>query len=144
VSVRAELFSPSADPGSIVAEQRRLLGLSGDIVGTERLVMHGTAWRMIVAGETMVRTAAYALWMNDEGATFGLRLRLGQGWRSVVGGDVAPVLMVVAPDPNPLPGDLDGRRAQAAIHAYLQRQSGLTEAIGRMAGTAPAQATGSE
>ncbi len=146
VAVRTELFSPRADPGTIVAEQRRLLGLPGEGVETARFIVHGVTWRMIATSEP-VKIAAHALWMGGKPATLGLQLRLVQGWRSIVGGRAAPVLMVVAPDPDlPTADERGSREAQDAIHAYLQRQPGLAQAIARTseARVTPAQGTGTE
>lgn len=145
VAVRTELFSPRTDPGTIVAEQRRLLDLSGDVVETARFVVHGITWRVIGTSEP-ARTAAKAVWMGGRQATLGLRLRIAQGWASVAGGHAAPVLMVVAPDPDPSAGQQGPKEAQEAIRAYLQRQPELTEAIARIsrAAATPAPGTGTE
>ncbi len=146
VAVRTELFSPRTDPGTIVAEQRRLLDLPGEGSEMARLVVHSVRWRVIATSEP-VRTAAHALWMGGTPATLGLRLRIAQGWRSIIGGRAAPVLMVVAPDPNlPAVDERGSKEAQDAIRAYLQRQPGLAEAVARISGATgtPAQGTGTE
>ena len=146
VAVRTELFSPLIDPGPIVAEQRRLVGLSGEVAGATRFVVHGVTWRSVATNEP-VRVAATALWVGGSQATFGLRQRLLQGWRSIVGGHGAPVLMVVSPDPNlPAVDERGSRQALEAIRAYLQRQPGLATAIARMSESAvtPAEETGTE
>jgi exosortase A len=145
VTVRTELFSPSIDPGALVDEQRRLLDLPGEASETARFVAHGVTWRMVATHEP-VRIAANALWIGGKPATLGLRLRLIQGWRSIVGGQAVPVLMVVAPDPNLVADQESPKDAQEAIRTYLQRQPGLAEAIARMseAAVTPAAETGTE
>jgi exosortase A len=146
VSVRTELFSPRIDPGALLTEQRRLLGLPGEISEKGHYNIHGVNWRLLATNEPL-RMAANALWMGGTPATLGLRLRLVQGWRSIVGGRAAPLLMVVSPDPNlPVTDERGSRDAQSSIEVYLQRQPGLPEAMGRTsAGPAPpAEATKTE
>jgi exosortase A len=146
VEVRTELFSPRTDPGTLAAERHRLLNLPWESSETARFVVHGVTWRMIASTEP-VRIAANALWIDGSQATLGLRLRLVQGWRSIVGGGAAPVLMVVAPEPDlPAVDERGSREAQQAIREYLQRQPGLEAAIARMSevAVASAQETGTE
>jgi exosortase A len=145
VVVATELFSPRADPGTIVAEQRRLLDLPEEGVEASRFVVDGVTWRVIASSEP-VRIAAYALWMGGRESTLGLRQRLLQGWRSIVGGQAAPVLMVVAPVSNLPTANQRGSREAKAIETYLRRQSGLAATVARMSGAAvtPVQAIGAE
>ncbi len=133
VTVRLELFSPRTAPGALVAEERRLVGLSGDLSLSKVLVVHGVSWRLIQTEEP-VRTGASALWMNGRQGGGGLRMRLMQGWASIVGSRTAPVVMAVVPDPDPTAQRDGPRRAQQSIAAYLNSQPGLATAVARMSG----------
>ena len=145
VVVRTELFAPSIDPGALAAERHRLLDLPWESSETGRLLVHGVTWRTVASTEP-VRIAAQALWIGGSQVTLGLRLRLAQGWRSIAGGEAAPVLMVVAPDPNLAADERGLREAREAVRAYLQRQPGLAAAIARMSESAvtPAEETEAE
>ena len=54
VTVRLELFSPRTAPGALVTEERRLVGLSGDLSLSKVLVVHGVSWRLIQTEEPVL------------------------------------------------------------------------------------------
>lgn len=141
VSVRVELFSPRTAPGALITEERRLVGLSGDLSLSKVLVVHGVSWRLVQTEEP-VRTGASALWMNGRQGGGGLRMRLMQGWASVVGSRTAPVVMAVVPDPDPTAQRDGPRRAQQSITAYLNSQPGLATAVARMSGASTSATPG--
>ncbi|HEX5325799.1 MAG TPA: exosortase A, partial [Acetobacteraceae bacterium] len=121
LQVQLELFSPRSDPGAVLAEQRRLLAMNGEISTTTALPMNGVTWRLIQTDDPW-RSAASALWLGGRQAGSGLRVRLRQGWASLIGGHLAPVAMIVRPDPDPSgqPGGM--RQAKQTIVTYLKHQ----------------------
>ena len=140
VIVRAEVFSPRSDPGAVISEQRRLLGLSGDLSSSRVLTEHGVRWRMIQTEEP-VRTGASALFMGGvQGG--GFQLRLLQAKASILGGRVAPVALAIVPDPDPTAQRDGPKQAERAITAYLAAQPGMAAEIARISGMASTHPVG--
>jgi exosortase A len=135
VVVRLELFSPRSDPGVLVSEQRRLLGLQGDLSASRTIAIHGIKWRVIET-EAGPHTGASTLWMAGWQGSAGFRARALQGWASILGGAPAPVAMAIVPDPDPTSEPGGARRAEKAIVSYLESQPELASTIARISGTA--------
>ncbi len=134
VIVRAEIFSPRSDPGAVIGEQRRLLGLTGDLSGSKAVVVHGVRWRLMQT-ETPL-SGATALWMSGvQGG--GLHQRLIQAKASLVGGSAAPVALAVVPSPDPSAGPNGYQRAERAMMGYLQAQPDLASEIARISNASP-------
>ena len=127
-------FSPRTDPGPILLAERHLSGRAGaeDVV-QGALRVNGLRWDMV---ETSVptRTLAFLLWRDGKPRQTGLRFRLRQGIASLIGGRGAPLLVAVAPDPDPSGEGPAGRQqARVAIGAYLRAQPDLATALNRLA-----------
>ena len=101
VTFITEVFSPRSTAARLIAEQRRLTGLSeGDDVETHSLSIPNSpqgAWRLMEAVKSP-RIVATSLWIDGQPAQFGLRARARQAWRSLFGAQFQPVLMVVTSD----------------------------------------------
>jgi exosortase A len=130
----AETFSPRSGAGRLVAERRRLTSsLQDDDVEIHSLSLPegpAGAWRLIVS-RSSGRALATSLWIDAKPAQLGLTERARLAWRSVFGGHLRPVLMVVSAEPN---GGRDGAeriaaflRAQPALTAFADRVAGVTD-----------------
>ena len=127
-------FSPRSDPGPILLAERHISGRIGaeDVVDGV-LRTNGLGWNVI---ETMkpTRTTAFLLWRDGRPRQMTVGFRLRQGIASLIGGRHAPLLVAVAPDPDPSGQGPAGRRqARDAINAYLHAQPDLTAALDRLA-----------
>jgi exosortase A len=138
VTFITEVFSPRSTAARLIAEQRRLTGLSeGDDVETHSLSIPNSpqgAWRLMEAVKSP-RIVATSMWIDGQPAQFGLRARARQAWRSLFGAQFQPVLMVVTSDAEFQVHDATGRhQATSRIVGFLQAQPKLAELIARLAG----------
>jgi hypothetical protein len=134
VRVVVERFSPRSDPGPILLAERHLSGRIGaeDVV-TAKLRAGGLVWTVL---ETSVptHTTAFLLWQDGKQRRTDLPFRLRQGIASVIGGTPAPLLVAVAPDPDPSrQGEAGRQQALAAIAAWLRAHPQLPAALDRLA-----------
>ena len=127
-------FSPRSDPGPIVLAERHLsrqLGAEDVVRGVLRAKR--LEWNVIETSAPS-RTTAFLLWRDGKPRQPSLRFRLRQGIASLIGGHGAPLLVAVAPDPDPGGQGPGGRQqARAAITAYLQAHPDLPMALDRLA-----------
>lgn len=133
VRVVVERFSPRSDPGPILLAERHLSGRIGaeDVVNA-RLRANGLEWNVIETSDP-TRTTAFLLWQDGEPRRTNLWFRLRQGIASLIGGPTAPLLVAVAPEPDPSRQGPAGRQqALAAIGAWLHAQPNLAVALDRL------------
>ncbi|MGH7041692.1 MAG: exosortase A [Acetobacteraceae bacterium] len=129
-------FSPRSDPGPILVAERHLssrLGAEDAVQGALRA--DGLTWR-VVRTEAPSRTTAFLLWRDGKPQPPNLRFRLRQGIASLIGGHSMPLLVALAPDPDPTEqGRAGQRQATAAIVAYLHAHPDMATALDRLAMT---------
>ncbi len=131
VVVRVELFSPRAQPREILKEERRLRDFTSEVGVISPLRLNGLTWRLI-SSEDPERTVATLIWIDNGSSAGGLRMRLRQAWANLSGGNTAPIVMAVTPDPDP--GVT--QRARANILAYLRAQPELAATLARLSAAA--------
>lgn len=137
VTLTVEVFSPRSTAARLVAEQRRLTGgFEGEDVETHSLSVPNApqgAWRLMEDMKSG-RVVATSLWIDGQPAQLGLSTRARQAWRSVFGGRLRPVLMVVTADLVIPPRDMvASREAASLIVAFLQAQPALSDQVNRLA-----------
>ena len=127
-------FSPRSDPGPILLTKRHLSGRIGaENVTDARLTDHGIVWHVV---ETSVptRTTAFLLWQDGAPRETTLGFRLRQGVASLIGGASAPLLVAIAPDPDPsAQGAAGQQQALRAIADWLRAHPDLAPALDRLA-----------
>ncbi len=129
VAVITEIFSPRVDPGAILAEERRITGLGrGDVIASATLPASGVVFRLQQT-EDPKHTAASAMWVGGHPTTGGRDMRLRQGWASIAGSRIAPLVIAVMPEPDPS-GEANGYRlARTSIEEWLHRQPDLAGTV---------------
>ncbi len=129
VLLHAETFPSGTAPRFILHEVAKLTRAPGaEDVTTWRLWRHGLPWTLTHTDQP-ARLAAALLWQDGGPVEPGLRFRLRQAWRSIVGGGGVPVLVVLTPDPASAEADGD-RRAGLAIVTFLDIEAGrITAAL---------------
>ncbi len=128
VTLRAETFSPRTGAKTMLNEEARLIRTPGaEDVTTRRQMLDGLPWRLTQTNRP-TRFSAALLWENGGPVEPGLAFRLRQAWRSIAGGGGAPVLVVLTPEPQ-AEGPEGQRRAQLAIEAFLDADTGLVAAL---------------
>jgi exosortase A len=138
VRLTIEVFSPRSTANRLFSEQRRLTQApSGADVETRPLNVADApaqAWRMIEV-DRPYHISATSLWVDGKPVQGGMRARLHQALNSILGSRFSPVLIVVAPDVQPMAVDSDARRlAERGIITFLQSRSSLSGLIDRLAG----------
>jgi hypothetical protein len=91
-------------------------------------------WR-VTQTEDQRRAVATALWIEGIPSAGGLRTRMRQARNSLLGSDLAPVLVAVAPDLGSGSGPLVGG-ARALVRGFLDSQTDLPEQIRAMSAAA--------
>lgn len=133
LTLTIEVFSPRSPASQLLAERRRLTDMDGaeDIQSTELNLPNAPqgAWHMIAAAEATY-VAAASLWIEGQPAQLGLMGRAQQAWRSVVGSQWAPVLVVVRAKRDPRLPEIAGRQQAAAdVETFLRSQPQLARLI---------------
>jgi exosortase A len=133
LTLTLEVFSPRSPTSQLLAERRRLtdMGVAEDVQSTPLNLPNAPrgAWQMIEAAEA-THVAAASLWIEGEPAQLGLTGRVQQAWRSIVGSQWAPVLVVVRAKRDPRLPDLVGRRQAAVdVETFLRSQPQLARLI---------------
>lgn len=140
LTATVQVFPPRANPGTLIvarrsagAEERAEDVMTGQLAGAP-------AWRLVET-EKPDRMTATALWIDGDPGLGGLALRLRQARNSILGGDLAPVLMAVRIDGTGAPMTRGERQqARAVIGAFIDAQSDLpAAAIGLARAAAAAQ-----
>jgi hypothetical protein len=133
LTLTIEVFSPRSPASQLLAERRRLTDMGGaeDIQSTPLNLPNAPqgAWHMIEAAEASY-VAAASLWIEGQPAQLGLNGRVQQAWRSVVGSQWAPVLVVVRAKRDPRLPDTAGRlQAAEDVETFLRSQPQLAGLI---------------
>jgi hypothetical protein len=133
LTLTIEVFSPRSPTSQLLAERRRLTDMDGaeDIQSTPLNLPNAPqgAWHMIQAVEA-THVAAASLWIEGQPAQLGLNGRVQQAWRSVVGSQWAPVLVVVRAKRDPRLPDTAGRlQAAEDVETFLRSQPQLAGLI---------------
>ena len=129
IHITVAVFTPSANPGQIVAAQRVLSGEDGAEEAEVNTLETGQAdpvrWRMIETRKP-AGLRAMALWLDGRPGGFGLRARLTQARASLLGGRNAPVLLVVSPTADMHEATATQRtQLRQGLAGYLQRRADL-------------------
>jgi hypothetical protein len=138
LTLTIEVFSPRSATSRLVAEQRRLTDMEG-AEDVQSMPLNAPdappgAWRMIEAAEA-THVAAASLWIEGKPAQLGLMGRARQAWRSVVGSQWAPVLVVVRAKRNMhLPYTASRQQAADSVEVFLRTQPQLATLIASLGG----------
>ncbi len=121
-------FSPRTTASALYLMQRAVSGedIAEESDGFSVKSSAGAAqWRgLLTMGPD--RISASALWIDGAPSVSGMQTRLAQARNSVLGGEHAPVLVMVM---VPLEVKAERKRAQAALESFLNAQTGLAEKI---------------
>ena len=135
----AKVFSPRANPTTLVAAQRHAGAedLAEDAVTGQLATAQGLVWRLVEAEKPDCMTAT-ALWIDGDPGLVGLAGRLRQARNSLLGSGFAPVLMAVRIDGD---GVAAGRHQhhparEDTIRGFIDAQGDLSGLAVRLAGEA--------
>ena len=96
ILLRVAVFAPRTGPGSVLAEERRIVGQAdGEELEVSRLAVPGSAvpWRLAEAPEPPPSAAVSALWIDGQPSAGGVPMRIRQAINSLSGGRYQPVVV---------------------------------------------------